>query len=117
MNEALHKIVDDMKQTAEKEPFAISPYNPVFDPKMGRKVAIDGEILEVVFTLDQYPMAPHHVWHLSVKGKISNANLKELVQAFYPTGDIFEIPNEELVKMGLSAEQIGNQRQFCQIKA
>ena len=100
MNE-LYKMANEMKQVAEKEPFRMSEYNPVCDPKMVRKITIDASLVEIIFTLDEYPMIPHQIWHLSVAGKLSESNLREVVSAFFPTGDVFEIPQEEIAKLGL----------------
>jgi len=116
MTDDLLKIINEMKQTAEREPFRMSAYNPVCDPKMARSVVIDGVTMELIFTLDEYPMVPHQMWHLSVTGKIAETSLAEVVKAFYPTGQVMEIPKEELLGV-LTESQIALQRQFYQIKA
>lgn len=115
MTNDLIKLISEMKQTAEREPFCMSVCNPVCDPKMSRSITLDGEKIELLFTLDQSPMLPEF-WHLSVIGKIAEPALEELVKTFYPTGMVCEIPREEILKAGLTDKEMGFQRQFYQIK-
>jgi hypothetical protein len=113
----LPKIISEMKQLAEQEPFRMSAYNPCANPKMSRIITLDGEKVEFIFTLDEYPMLPHHIWHLSVVGKVNPDHLQQVLSGFFPEGQLYEIPQEAIVKLGMKKEQIANQRQFCQIKS
>ena len=115
MNNELRKTIKEMKQLAAKEPFEFSAYNPTADPKLSRVVIIDDEFVTLLFTLDLYPMMPDKMWHLTVAGKVNPIRLKQLVTEFFSTGDVMEVPQEELIKLGMRPEQITNQRQFCQI--